>query len=61
MVRKIGQLFLDCGGGGGGGVRVRWGGGCHPQHPPLSNFRARTVGAILKIFSWTDAPRMAYS
>ena len=29
-----------------------------PSTLHLSNFRAKTVGPIRKIFSWTDAPRM---
>ena len=51
MVREIGQLLLNGGGGGDG---------CYlPAPSSLSNFRAKTVGSIFKIFSWTDAIRMS--
>ena len=48
MVRKIGKFLLNAHGEGGGGSSTF----------PLSNFRAKTVGSILKIFSLTDALRM---
>ena len=48
MVRKIGQFLLNAHGGGGGGSSTF----------PLSNFRAKTVGSILEIFSLTDTLRM---
>ena len=49
MVRKIGQLLPNGG----------WAWLPPPSTLPLSNFRAKTVGPIRKMFSWTDVPRMS--
>ena len=49
IVREIGELLLNEG----------WLPPPPPSTLPLSNFRAKTVGPIWKIFSWTDVPRMS--
>ena len=50
IVRKIGQFLLSAHGGGGGEEG--------PSSFHLSNFRAKTLDSIFKIFSLTDALRM---